>query len=519
MVKKSYNVFAAIHLGSEKISLKIIEYRSLNTIKELDAAEKIVRLGEETFKTGKISSGMIKEICEILNNYKQKIKEYNVDQYIIVGTTAMREAQNRKLMIDQIFMATGFKVEVIDMPLEIYYKYIFITRTLKEQKVADDGSATLFADISSGGLGITLVENSTIKYQQNIHIGVIRVKESFNKNERSSSNFNTALTEYISSIISPVHNYLKKHTIKQLVLTGTNTDLLLKMLSIKEKKNSIHIIPTEQFQMLFDNVTNMKLAKIMQQFKLSEQVAEVVLPTIIFYQQLIKLTSVPKLIFPPNTFIDALPLLHVARETNDPWIQELYVEIINFIYNIANNYLYNKEHCKKTAFLAELIFDRTAKIHHLNERYRLILNIASILHDIGKCINLRQHYIHSYHLIMSTDIFCLSQEEKQITALTAYYHTKNLLDNQQFNNTFTTMTKKQFSIVAKLSVILKISDALDRSYKQKIKDCKISLKNDEMHIIVTSKKDLTLERWTLESKVDAFIEVFGIKPVLIEKNN
>lgn len=518
MVRKSYNVFAAIHLGSEKISLKIIEYRSLSNIKVLDAAEKIVRLGEETFKTGKISHTMIKEICAILNNYKQKIKEYNVDQYIVIGTTAMREAKNRKLMIDQIFMSTGFKVDVIDMPLEIYYKYIFIARTLKENKIGDDGSATLFADISSGGLGITLVENNTIKYQQNIHIGVIRVKESFDKNQRASSSFNTALTEYISSIISPVHTYLRNYDIKRLVLTGTNTNLLLNMLSIKEKKNSLHSIPTEQFQTLFNDVTNMKLAKIMQQFKLSEQVAEVVLPTIIFYQQLIKLTSVPKLIFPPNTFIDSLLHLHVAKETSDPWIQQLNTEVINFIYNIADTYLYNKEHCKQTAFFAELIFDRTAKIHHLNQRYRLILSAAAIMHDIGKCINLRQHYIHSYHLIMSTDIFWLSQEEKQITALTAYYHTKDLLDSQLPTSSFT-MSKKQFSVVAKLAAILRIADALDRSYKQKIKDCKISLKNDEMHITVTSKKDLALERWTLENKIDAFIEVFGIKPVLIEKNN
>lgn len=518
MVKKSYNIFAAIHLGSEKISLRIIEYRSLNNVKELDSAEKIVRLGEETFKNGKIPTNMIKDICEILQNYKQKFKEYNIDQYIVIGTTAMREAQNSKLMIDQIFMTTGLKVDVIDMPLEIYYKYIFISRTLKEHNIGSDGSATLFADISSGGLGITLVENNIIKYQQNLHIGVIRVKESFNKNQRSSSSFNAALTEYLDSIISPVHKYLKRHDIKRLVLTGTNSSLLLKMLSIKSKKDSIHCVSTNKFEALFNNVINMKLAKIMQQFKLSEQVAEVVLPTIIFYQQLIKLTSVPELIFPPNTFIDSLITLHVAKEKDDPWLKKLDEEILNFIHSIAKSYSYDKEHAQKTFFFAELIFNRTVKIHHLNNRHRLLLEIAAILHDIGKCISLRQHYNHSYRLIMATDIFCLSQEEKILVALTAYYHAKNLEETEPASNSFK-MTSEQFSIVAKLSTILRVADALDRSYKQKIQDCKISLKGDEMHIIVKSKKDLALERWTLENKADTFLEVFGVKPVLIEKNN
>ncbi|MDR3348258.1 MAG: HD domain-containing protein [Acidaminococcales bacterium] len=514
MSKKAADIFAAIHLGSEKVSLKIVEYRSLEYIKVLDFAEQRVRIGEETFKTGMVSLVLVRELCEILNNYKRLMKEYGVENYFLIGTTAMREARNRVFMIDQILMATGLKVEVIDMPLEIYYKYISIARTLKKAGIGADGSATLFADISSGGLGITMVENGEIKYQQNIHIGVIRVKESFDKKQRSTAAFNTSLTEYLNSIVSPVHDNLQNFNIQRIVLSGTNTSLLLNMLGKKDLKDKVAILPTSLFEALYQRVIDMKLAKIMHEFALSEQVAEIVLPTIIFYQQLIALTSVQEIVVPPDSFIDAMVVLYIAREKNHEWLRELDAEIVNFVGNIAKHYNYQSAHAKQVARLSEQIFARMRKPYRFSDRHRLILQIASILHDIGKFVNLRQHYFYSYRLILSTDIFGLSDEEKQLVAYIVYYHAKDLFSKPMEG--MAGPKRDLMPIVAKLSAILRIADALDRSYRQKAAQCKISLKGDEMQIIVKAGQDMSLERWTIEDKSAAFEEVFGLKPVLLE---
>ncbi len=514
-VKKNISVFAAIHLGSEKISLKIVQYTNLNSLEVLDFAERKVRIGEETFKTGKISLAVVKEICELLNNYCRMMKEYGVQKHVVIGTTAMREARNRAFMIEQIFMTTGLRVEVIDMPLEIYYKYVAIARTLKAANTLNDGQATLFADISSGGLGITLVENEDIKYQQNIHIGVIRVKESFDKNQHASNYFNEALTEYISSIVSPVQDNFKDFNVKKIVLSGANSSLFLRMLNIKQGKNEVVTIPKSMFQSLYDRIINMKLAKVMYDYKLNEQEAEMILPTIIFYQQLISLSAASEIVFPPNSFIDAIILLHIAREKQHSWLKELDQQLIGFVYNIGKYYKFDLNHAKQVASFCDILFERTSKIHDLSSRDRLILQVAAILHDVGKCINLRQHYIYSSSLILSTDIFGFSDEEKKIIAYVAFHHAKGLFDIK--SEIASSVTKEQIPVIAKLSVLLRIADALDRSYKQKITDCKISFKEDEMHIIVSSNENLSLERWTFEDKIDMFGEVFGIKPVLIEK--
>ena len=66
MSKQRPNVFAAIHVGSEQVSLQIVEYQDLQNVKVLEHASRQVTLGEETFKTGRVSFAAVSELCELL---------------------------------------------------------------------------------------------------------------------------------------------------------------------------------------------------------------------------------------------------------------------------------------------------------------------------------------------------------------------------------------------------------------------------------------------------------------------
>ncbi len=70
MKRKSYTTFAAIHLGSEMISMQITEYRSTDKYKIVELCNRRIRLGEETFKNKIISFSLVNEICDILQGFK-----------------------------------------------------------------------------------------------------------------------------------------------------------------------------------------------------------------------------------------------------------------------------------------------------------------------------------------------------------------------------------------------------------------------------------------------------------------
>lgn len=74
--------------------------------------------------------------------------------------------------------------------------------------------------------------------------------------------------------------------------------------------------------------------------------------------------------------------------------------------------------------------------------------------------------------------------------------------------------KELTPLVAKIAALVRLADAMDRSYQQKIKVCKVSIKDGTMLIEAKSKVDLTLEEWTFAGKATFFEEVYGLKAIL-----
>lgn len=512
MKKNKYKTLAAIHIGSEVISLQIVEYRDLEKVKIVEQASHRVKLGEETFKNKRIPFSMVSEICELLKGYKRLMEEYGAEEYTVQATTAVREAENQVYFLDQVLTKTGLKVDVVDMPREIYTKYTAIQRTLTTEGIFGEACGVLLVDISSGGLGITYVRDGKIKYQQNLHIGIIRIKEDFDRNQRSSLYFNRALTEYISSTIGPVRKELEAENVKYFVLSGTETELILKMLGRESSDTKVARMQATDFITFYDRIRTMNLSQIIKVFNIEETLAEIIFPTIILYQQLLALVPAQEIIVMPNRFIDGMKLLHIAKQTSTDYTDSLQDELMSLIHCIGERYDYDRQHARQVEMLAMEMFDKLSSKQGLDDHSRLLLRAACILHDIGKYICLRSHSLYSYQLIMASDILGFSNLDKRIIALTTYYHSHLLFDNQVEGRP--RVNKSCMPMVAKLAAILRLADAMDRSYQQKIESCKVILKGNEMLIQAKSRKDLTLEEWTFANKMNFFVEVYGLTPVL-----
>ncbi len=510
MKRKSYTTFAAIHLGSEMISMQIAEYRGTDRYKIVELCNRRIRLGEETFKNKVIPFSLVNEICDILQGFKLLMEEYGVEEYKIQATTAVREARNQIFLLDQIYSKTGLVVDVVDMPREIYTKYVAIRNTLREHKITSEREGMLMMDISSGGLGITFIQDEEIKYQENFHVGIIRIKESFERNKRESLHFNRALTEFLTSTIGPVRRELDQEEVKYLVLSGTETELILNMLGL-DVNQKLHRIKAEDFHKFFSQMRKLNLPQMIKVYNIPENVAELVLPTVLLYEQLLDLVPAQEVIVTADRFIDGMQLLHIGNKTNLMLQKNWEQELISLFHCIGKRYLYDKKHVGQVERLSLVIFDKLAKSYGMGERERLLLRGAAILHDIGKYICMRSHSSYSYQLIMATDIIGFSDRDKKIIALAAYYHANKLFEQ---SSSAPAVDKDLVAIVAKLAAILRMADAMDRSYLQKIRQCSVNIKDKKMTVLATSKVDLALEEWTFAAKASFFEEVYGLEAIL-----
>ncbi|KYZ77798.1 phosphatase [Anaerosporomusa subterranea] len=508
---KQIHTFAAIHVGSEQVSIQIAEFNSLQDIRIIERASLPVSLGEETFKTGRISFSAVSQTCELLKGYRRMLSEYGVRDYRLVATTAVREAENQQYIIDQIRVKTGFQVEVADMTQEIFFKYIALFRIIDMNGLNNSHEPLLFVDISSGGLGFTLYKEPNIEYQQNIHIGTLRIKESFDKQQRESAHFHKVLSEYIYSTIEPVEQKLRPHKIRYLVLSGSETRFVLKMLG-RDQAETLSFVSLDDFNALYEKVQELNLPQLMQTFDLTEQKAEMVLPTIVLYKQILNVGKIEEIVFSNAHFNDGIILRHVAEKTGDSWWDAVEDQTVSLAHSLGKKYQYDSNHAISVEKTSLQIFEKLSKAYGLGKQERLQLKVAAILHDIGKYVSLRRHYFYSYRLIVSSDILGFSEAEKLVIANIAHYHSKGTPSNVDAH--FAALTPEQKVTTAKLSAIIRLADAVDRSHRQKAVVKEISLKGDEMTLKVESVDDISLEEWTFADKVEFFENVFGIRAIL-----
>ena len=70
---------------------------------------------------------------------------------------------------------------------------------------------------------------------------------------------------------------------------------------------------------------------------------------------------------------------------------------------------------------ALLIFDAIKEVSGLTERDRLLVQIAAILHNIGKFINMKNSDTATYNIISSGEIIGISHDERMLMAEISNY--------------------------------------------------------------------------------------------------
>ena len=68
----------------------------------------------------------------------------------------------------------------------------------------------------------------------------------------------------------------------------------------------------------------------------------------------------------------------------------------------------------------------------------------------------------------------------------------------------------------KLLAVLRVTNALDRSHKQKFRKVKMELTEKELIIRISSEDSISLEKGLFEGKADYFERIFSVRPVIRE---
>jgi exopolyphosphatase/guanosine-5'-triphosphate,3'-diphosphate pyrophosphatase len=166
---------AALDLGSNSFHLVVVEAVSGPggpEIRVIERAKEMVRLGEATLITGVIPTDGFERGLDALEMMRQIVDRHAVEAFLVVATSAIREAANGAEFVRAAGEITGTEIRVIDGHEEARLIY-FGARSalpLAGRKVA------LF-DLGGGSLELILADEQRCLFNGSLKLGVLRLKE------------------------------------------------------------------------------------------------------------------------------------------------------------------------------------------------------------------------------------------------------------------------------------------------------------------------------------------------------
>ena len=114
------------------------------------------------------------------------------------GTSAIREAENTAILLNQIEVRTGIHIDVLSNSEQRFLDYKSIAFQGEGfLKIIENGTAIV--DIGGGSIQISLFDKDTLVSTQNMRLGVLRLQERLNHLNASLNQYDNLIEELVDS--------------------------------------------------------------------------------------------------------------------------------------------------------------------------------------------------------------------------------------------------------------------------------------------------------------------------------
>jgi exopolyphosphatase / guanosine-5'-triphosphate,3'-diphosphate pyrophosphatase len=289
---------AAIDIGSNAARLLISEVienpGSKPEFVKLNLVRVPLRLGFDVFENSHISDARVNMILKTMQAYKYLIEVYEVREMICCATSAMRDAVNSGEIIRMVKELTGIQIEVIsgDSEASIIYEN-HIAENL------DRFHSYLYIDVGGGSTELTFFADGVLKFKRSFNIGTIRLL----KNQVEEWQWNE-MKDFVRS-------ETKSHR-GDIISIGSGGNIN-KVFSLSKRKEG-KPLSLDALKDYYRELGNVSLAERMRLYKLREDRADVIIPALLIYINVMRWADISEIYVPKIGLADGL-------------IQHLYGEI------------------------------------------------------------------------------------------------------------------------------------------------------------------------------------------------
>jgi exopolyphosphatase/guanosine-5'-triphosphate,3'-diphosphate pyrophosphatase len=250
-----------------------------------------LRLGFDVFDKGVISSARTEKIIKTIKAYKLLLDVYEVKHVKICATSAMRDAVNAKEIIKKVKQETGMEIEIISGEEEASLIY---ENHIAENMTSDE--SYLYIDVGGGSTELTFYSDAKLIFKESFNIGTIRLL----KNQVDEAGWD-AMKEFIRKKTKGYHHVTA-------IGSGGNINKIFSISKRKEGKP----LTLDLLRDYYKEFSSMSLEQRITLYKLREDRADVIVPALLIYINIMRWAEAVEIFVPKIGLADGL--IHTLYE-------------------------------------------------------------------------------------------------------------------------------------------------------------------------------------------------------------
>lgn len=290
--------YAAIDIGSNAVRLliaDIIQNSEIISFKKNTLVRVPLRLGDDAFIDRSISPSKAEDLVKTMSAFRSLMDVYKVSDYLACATSAMREAENGKILADKI-RETGINLEIVDGAKEaeiIYNSHI-------EQQIGTK-KVCLYIDVGGGSTELSLFAETELVASASFNIGTIRILD--NQDDEATWDKMKAWVKTHTSMYKNVYG----------VGTGGNINKLSRLANGKEDKPISYV----KLKSLYEYLNSFSLKDRINVLGLNNDRADVIIPACEIFLTLMKYGRLRRIVVPRVGLVDGIIQTLIDRNLSE----------------------------------------------------------------------------------------------------------------------------------------------------------------------------------------------------------
>ncbi|HVB98870.1 MAG TPA: hypothetical protein VNJ12_05985 [Candidatus Dormibacteraeota bacterium] len=447
---------AAIDAGSNAIRLAIAEANTATDLAIMETERGAVRLGHRVFLERRLDPSTIANAVETFRRFRRLLDRFGVRTYRAVATSAVREARNRKILLQRIHREAGLRLEVIGATEEARLVRHAVVRALDAGR-----PPRVIFDLGGGSLEITLLHAEGVERTFALPLGTVRLMESEGVRDRIKPSQQRLIHDRVLAALVSAWPDPPDLADGVVVGCGGNAEALAR-LTAGSPIHGVPVLQVNRLKRLLPEILRLDVRGSMKKFGVRSDRADVLPIAAIVFTTLADWLHLRTVLVPGVGVREGL-LLDLAqslfRRRTSPAENRRAAGLLAGARRFAASMHCDGRRGESIRRLAASLFDQLAPIHGLPVELRLLLEVAATVHDVGRAVNPVGWQKHGEYLMRHGQLPGLAGPSRELVACLVRY--QDTIEPELRHKLYSSFSPRERRQVRILVGLLRIAVALN----------------------------------------------------------